>query len=218
MPLALFDLDNTLIAGDSDYAWGQFLVREQKVDPAYYESMNERFYADYQAGCLDMKAYLEFALKPLRDIPLSELYLLRARFVKEVIAPMDLPAARSLIDRHRIADDRLLIITSTNRFIVEPICHSLGISEIIATEPETIDGNYTGCIDGVPAYREGKVLRLKDWLALTGETLQGSFFYSDSHNDLPLLVEVDNPVAVDPDEQLRQEAVRRGWKIISLRD
>ncbi len=218
MALALFDLDNTLIAGDSDHGWGEFLVAQNRVDPAYYKRMNDQFYRDYQNGRLDMNAYLEFALQPLAQLPAEELARLHRLFMEEVIAPLWLPRAAQLLQQHRERGDTLIVITSTTRFVVEPISDKLGTDVLIATEPELIDGRYTGKVAGVPSYREGKVVRLNAWLAETGQSLAGSCFYSDSINDLPLLEIVDRPVAVDPCEQLREEAQRRGWEIISLRD
>lgn len=218
MALAIFDLDNTLIAGDSDHGWGEFLVAKNKVDRDHYQKMNDRFYADYEAGCLDIMAYLEFSLAPLAATPMAELTQLHLDFMQQVIAPLRLPKAEALIEKHRRAGDRLLVITSTNRFIVEPICQALGIDELLATDPEIIDGRYSGKIIGVPTYQNGKVERLSLWLTENNETLTGSYFYSDSINDMPLLLEVDNPVAVDPDEALATEATTKGWKIISLRE
>lgn len=218
MALAIFDLDNTLIAGDSDHSWGEFLVAEQQVDAQEFQKTNDQFYADYVAGSLDIFAYLEFSLQPLRKIPTHELHALHAKFMQTVIEPMRLHHAEALLKKHREAGDRLLIITSTNRFIVEPICHNLGVSELLATDPEVVDGLYTGKISGTPTYQDGKVIRLREWLKEQGETLQGSWFYSDSINDMPLLLEVDNPIAVDPCDALKEQAKKRGWPIISLRD
>ncbi|MDB4076509.1 HAD-IB family hydrolase [Porticoccaceae bacterium] len=217
MALAIFDLDNTLIAGDSDHGWGEFLVANDKVDANHYQKMNDQFYADYEAGCLDILAYLEFSLAPLAATSMEELAALHLRFMQQIISPLRLPKAEALIEQHRQAGDRLLVITSTNHFIVEPICQALGIDELLATDPEIIDGRYTGKIVGTPTYQEGKVERLKLWLSENNESLAGSYFYSDSINDLPLLLEVDKPVAVDPDDALSAEAASRGWDIISLR-
>ncbi|MEJ6773683.1 MAG: HAD family hydrolase [Porticoccaceae bacterium] len=217
MALAIFDLDNTLIAGDSDHGWGKFLVANDKVDANHYQRMNDQFYVDYEAGCLDILAYLEFSLAPLAATSMEELAALHLKFMQQIISPLRLPKAEALIEQHRQAGDRLLVITSTNRFIVEPICQALGIDELLATDPEIIDGRYTGKIVGTPTYQEGKVERLKLWLSENNETLAGSYFYSDSINDLPLLLEVDKPVAVDPDDALSAEATSRGWDIISLR-
>ncbi|MGB0449530.1 MAG: HAD family hydrolase [Porticoccaceae bacterium] len=218
MALAIFDLDNTLIAGDSDHSWGEFLVAEQRVDAQLFQKTNDQFYADYVAGCLDIFAYLEFSLRPLAEIPMTELRELHTKFMQQVIAPMQLPRAQALLKKHRQAGDRLLIITATNRFVVEPICHSLGVTELLAAEPEIADGRYTGRVVGTPTYQQGKVIRLREWLQEQSETLEGSWFYSDSANDLPLLLEVDNPVAVDPCDRLREKAQDKQWPIISLRD
>ncbi len=218
MPLALFDLDNTLINGDSDYSWGQFLVAKGVVDHSTYEEQNEQFYRDYQSGRLDVIAYLEFALAPVARLNAEQRETLHNEFMDTVIAQMWQPQAEKLIQQHRESGDRLLIITSTNRFVVEPVCHRLGITEIIASEPEVIAGEYTGKVAGTPCFQEGKVIRLNQWLQETGESLAGSYFYSDSINDLPLLLEVEHPIAVDPDDKLRAEAKRRGWEIISLRE
>lgn len=218
MALAIFDLDNTLIAGDSDHSWGEFLVAQSIVDPSLYKSMNDKFYADYESGALDIFAYLEFSIEPLTRLSIPDLDQLHKIFMQELVKPMMLNQARDLIDHHRKAGDRLLIITSTNRFIVEPICLSLGIDEIIATDLEIVNGKYSGKIIGTPTFQEGKVERFNQWLEAQNESNDGSYFYSDSINDLPLLLEVANPIAVDPDSALRKEAESRHWKIISLRD
>ena len=217
MPLALFDLDNTLLAGDSDYAWGEFLVQQKKVDPDHYARMNEQFYEDYQQGKLDIFEYLRFALAPLAALEPQELLELQRKFMDEVVSKMWLPAAEALVEQHRVAGDQLMVISATNRFIVEPICQRFGISEIIATEPEQKDGRYTGGVAGVPSYQQGKVTRLQQWLEEKGETLEGSYFYSDSINDLPLLKVVDHAVAVNPDALLLAEAKQRAWPVLDLR-
>ena len=217
MPLALFDLDNTLLAGDSDYAWGEFLVQQKKVDSDHYTRMNEQFYEDYQQGKLDIFEYLRFALAPLAALEPQELIELHRKFMDEVVSKMWLPAAEALVEQHRAAGDRLMVISATNRFIVEPICQRFGISEIIATEPEQKDGRYTGGVAGVPSYQQGKVTRLQQWLEEKGETLEGSRFYSDSINDLPLLEVVDHAVAVNPDALLLAEAKQRAWPVLDLR-
>jgi HAD superfamily hydrolase (TIGR01490 family) len=218
MALAIFDLDNTLIAGDSDHGWGEFLVTEQLVDAQRFQQANDQFYADYVAGDLNIFAYLEFSLQPLTSMSMDELAQLHQQFMRQVIEPMQLPKARALLQQHRDAGDRLLIITSTNRFIVEPICQSLGVSELLATDAEIVNGRYSGKVVGTPTYKEGKVTRLNSWLQEQDETLDGSWFYSDSINDLPLLLEVDHPVAVDPCPALQQIAEEKNWPIISLRD
>lgn len=217
MALAIFDLDNTLIAGDSDHAWGQFLVEENLVDAGLFKEKNDYYYQQYQLGKLNIMEYLEFALQPLTTFPREELFALRKRFVAEKILPLITSKSRALLAKHRAAGDYLLIITATNLFVTEPIAAELGVDHIIATEPEQINGQYTGKIAGVPSYKEGKVVRLHNWLAETGHALDGSYFYSDSHNDLPLLAEVTYPVAVDPDPTLLAHAQQAGWPVMSLR-
>jgi HAD superfamily hydrolase (TIGR01490 family) len=217
MTLAIFDLDNTLIAGDSDYLWGQYLVELGVVDGPAYEAANERFYADYRAGTLDIDAFLRFALRPLCEHATDELMRWRAEFIRRRIEPIMLAAARDLIERHRSGGDTLLIVTATNAFVTAPIAAGFGIPHLIATEPELAGGRYTGAVAGTPAFQQGKVERLEDWLTEHGETLHGSHFYSDSINDLPLLERVDHPVAVDPDARLHAIAAERGWPILSLR-
>ena len=218
MSLAIFDLDNTLLDGDSDYLWGQFLVERGLVDGAFYERENQRFYDQYRAGTLDIYEFLTFMLRPLASNPLAELLNWRAQFLEAKIRPILLPRAMELVKQHRTAGDTLLIITATNRFITEPIAEMLGVPNLLATEPEFLDGRYTGRPAGIPCFQQGKVKRLNAWLAATGHDLAGSWFYSDSHNDLPLLSRVTYPVAVDPDEALAEYAQERGWPMISLRE
>ena len=218
MSLAIFDLDNTLIGGDSDYLWGQFLAERGLVDGERHERENQRFYDEYRAGTLDIHAFLAFMLKPLAEHPLADLLAWRAQFIEEKIGPILLPKATALLDRHRIAGDTLLIITATNRFITAPIAERLAVAHLLATEAEFSEGRYTGRSVGIPCFRQGKVARLSEWLAETGHDLTGSWFYSDSHNDLPLLHQVAHPVAVDPDEALASHAAERGWPMISLRE
>jgi HAD superfamily hydrolase (TIGR01490 family) len=217
LTLAIFDLDNTLIGGDSDYLWGRFLCERGLVDGDEFAARNEQFYADYRAGDLDITAYLRFALGPLRGHPRAQLDAWHREFMASKIAPIMLPKARELIDSHRQCGHELLIITATNHFITRPIATALGVEELLASEAEMVDGLYTGEPAGTPAYHEGKVIRLRSWLAQHGATLAGAWFYSDSHNDLPLLELVDNPVAVDPDEILARRAARAGWPVITLR-
>jgi HAD superfamily hydrolase (TIGR01490 family) len=217
MTLAIFDLDNTLIADDSDYLWGKFLVDQGIVDRTIYEQINAQFYEDYQQGTLDMVAFLRFALKPLTEHSLDQLHVWREQFLDEVISPILLTAAAELVEKHRALGHTLLVITATNRFITAPIVDLYGIENLIATTPELVDGCYTGEIIGVPCFQEGKVTLLNAWLEKTGESLEGSYFYSDSHNDLPLLNLVTHPVAVNPDEKLRAVAVAKSWAIMSLR-
>jgi HAD superfamily hydrolase (TIGR01490 family) len=215
--LAIFDLDNTLIANDSDYLWGQFLVDQGIVDKAYYESRNAQFYQDYKHGSLDIVDFLNFSLKPLADNPPEQLYRWREKFMADIIRPLILKPAQQLIAKHRDKGDTLLVITATNRFVTEPIVNLYGITHLLATTPEFTDGRYTGKFTGVPCFQEGKVALLQEWLKTRHETMAGSWFYSDSHNDLPLLKRVDHPVAVDPDEQLAAFAAKALWPIISLR-
>lgn len=217
MSLAIFDLDNTLIADDSDFLWGQFLVDRGIVDKDYYEEANAKFYQDYQQGKLDIIEFLDFSLKPLAMHDAQQLYLWRDEFVETVIKPITLAAAHKLVEQHRAAGDTLLVVTATNRFVTEPIVKLYGIDNLLATTPEFINGQYTGNFIGTPCFQEGKVKQLQDWLAGSTESLAGSCFYSDSHNDLPLLKLVDKPIAVDPDQQLRLAAEQAGWPIISLR-
>ena len=218
MSLAIFDLDNTMLSIDSDHAWGEFLVEQGAVDPVAYREANERFLADYNAGTLDMAAFLEMALKPLAENTPEQLAAWHQQFMASKIEPHILPKAEELLARHRTKGDTLLIITATNRFITGPIAERLGVDNLIAVEPEMVDGRYTGRVDGVPSYREGKVIRLQAWLEAQDITMDGAWFYSDSHNDLPLLEKVDHPVAVDPDDTLRKVAEERNWRIMSLRD
>lgn len=217
MTLAIFDLDNTLIGGDSDHLWGQFVCEQGLVDSAQFAALNEQFYADYQSGNLDIQAYLRFALGPLAGRPQEELAALHAKFMQEKIEPILLPAANALVEDHRNRGHQLLIITATNKFITGPIAQKLGFDELIACEAEQVDGLYTGEPKGVPSYHAGKVTRLLGWLDGRAATLDNAWFYSDSHNDLPLLEMIDNPVAVDPDEKLRAHAAGADWPIISLR-
>lgn len=217
MTLAIFDLDNTLLAGDSDHAWGEFLVRRGLVDGDHYREQNDRFYADYCRGQLDIVAYSEFVFAVLaRETP-ATLAAWHRDFMAEQVAGMILPKGRELLQKHREQGHRLLIITATNTFITGPIAAELGVADLIATEPEIRDGRYTGKVSGTPCYQHGKITRLEQWLAATGESVEGAWFYSDSRNDIPLLEYVTHPVAVDPDEALRAHAAGNGWGILSLR-
>ncbi|MCU7805161.1 MAG: HAD family hydrolase [Candidatus Thiodiazotropha sp. (ex. Lucinoma kazani)] len=216
MALAIFDLDNTLLAGDSDYLWGVFLVEKGIVDGDEYRRENDRFYTEYKAGRLDIIEFQRFSLKPLRDNRPEQLLDWRQEFLDSKISPIISQQARQLVENHKIAGDQLLIITATNSFITTPIAQKFGIDNIIATEPEVLDGHYTGEVAGEPSFRDGKVNRLYSWLKEQQQDLRGSFFYSDSHNDLPLLESVENPVAVDPDETLTKIATERNWPILQL--
>lgn len=218
MTLAIFDLDNTLLAGDSDHAWGEFLVEEGIVDAEEYRKANDRFYQEYLNGELDILHYLGFALQPLAKHGMEDLLAWREHFMEKKVRPMLQDKAFELLEKHRSQGHTLMIITATNRFVTEPIAELLGIEHLIATDPELVNGRYTGEVAGVPSFQEGKVTRLNDWLASQNETLEGAWFYSDSHNDVPLLKQVANPVAVDPDPTLEKLALEKGWKVMSLRD
>ncbi|MEW5008313.1 MAG: HAD family hydrolase [Cycloclasticus sp.] len=217
MSLTIFDLDNTLISDDSDHLWGQFLVEQQLVDGDDYARANSQFYDDYCQGKLDIDEYLKFALSFLAEHPLEKLQQWRQQFIDEKIRPLVLPAALQLVEKHRQRGDQLIVITATNRFVTEPIVELFGIPHMLATEPELQNGLYTGRYIEEPCYQHGKVTRLNTWLNENQQNLTDSCFYSDSHNDIPLLERVSQPVAVDPDSQLRQHANDKGWSIISLR-
>lgn len=217
MALAIFDLDNTLLDGDSDYLWGVFLSETGAVDREHYEAENLRFFQQYEAGELDIHEFLRFSLRPLSENETEQLERWRNTFLQQKIVPIITPAARELVERHRRAGDTLMIITATNAFVTAPIAEMLGIDHLIATQPQMRNGRYTGEVEGTPSFREGKVERLQTWLDERAESLQGSSFYSDSHNDIPLLELVENPVAVDPDEKLLLRARKMGWPVISLR-
>ena len=217
MPIALFDLDNTLLNGDSDYYWGQFLVDQKIVDKAEYEQANKRFYQEYKDGCLDIVQFLDFSLKPLADHPLDFLTELHQQFMAEIIQPKITPAALNLVKQHQQAGDVTMIITATNHFVTAPIAKQFAVDHLIATDPEMINGQYTGKVQGLPCFQTGKVTRLNDWLEKNNQDLNESWFYSDSINDLPLLEAVTHPVVVHPDDKLQQKALENGWPVISLR-
>ena len=219
MELALFDLDNTLLSGDSDYEWAQFLIERGVLDRAEYEAKNDHFFRQYRAGGLDIREFLEFQLAPLARHPREKLDEWHREFMRTKIEPMIRAKGVELVRRHLGHRDLCAIVTSTNAFITAPIAREFGVEHLIATELEVKDGRFTGKPSGTPCFREGKVTRLEEWLA-DQDRILASFtaiwFYSDSQNDLPLLDQVTHPVAVDPDEVLRGEAVKRGWQIISL--
>ncbi len=219
--LALFDLDNTLLAGDSDYNWSLFLINQGLLDAKTHHERNEQFYLDYKNGHLDIYKFLEFQLKPLSQHPVKFLDALHVKFMDQVIRPMMTKKAQNLVDKHKAQGDLCLIITATNSFVTKPIASAYGIENLIGTDPEMLDGQYTGGVTGVPSFQEGKVTRINQWLAARGQTLSSfetSYFYSDSHNDLPLMKLVTNPVAVDADTTLTEYAQQQGWPHISLRD
>jgi|TARA_R100000750_G_scaffold34004_1_gene21861 HAD superfamily hydrolase (TIGR01490 family) len=215
--LALFDLDNTLLGGDSDHAWGDYLCERGILDGVAYKARNDEFYQDYLAGTLNLTDYLNFSLEILGRTEMAQLQTWHQEFMRDCVEPIILAKGEALLAEHRAAGDKILIITATNRFVTAPIAKRLGVETLLATECEMLDGRYTGRTTDVPCFKEGKVTRLQRWLQENNMTLQDSSFYSDSMNDLPLLEQVTRPVAVDPDPKLRAEAEKRGWEIISLR-
>ena len=220
MDLALFDLDNTLLACDSDYEWGQFLVDRGVLQRDAYEAQNAAFYEQYKAGTLDIHEFLGFALRPLADHTPKDLERWHAEFMATRIRPAMGDPARALVRSHLAAGDLCAVVTATNSFVTAPIAREFGVPHLVATEPERRDGRFTGRVAGTPCFREGKIARVDAWLAAQGRRLADfaqSSFYSDSHNDLPLMARVSRPVAVDPDPTLAAEATRRGWPVISLR-
>ena len=220
MNLALFDLDNTILAGDSDYNWSRFLIQEGYLDGAIHAEKNEKFYADYKAGTLDIYAFVEFQFKPLARNPRTVLNQLLKKYVEEVIKPMITEKARALVKRHQEEGDLVIVITATNSFITKPIAELFGIENLIGTDPEEKEGEFTGKVSGLPSFKEGKVTRLEAWLKgknLSLASFEKSYFYSDSHNDLPLMQKVTHPVAVDSDDILSEYAKSKGWPQISLR-
>lgn len=219
--LVLFDLDNTLLTGDSDFEWAQFLIDKGVLDRKNYEAANQEFYDAYRAGTLDIHAFLAFQLQPLARYERVQLDAWHREFMTQRIAPIMTAAGRELVAQWQSKDAVCAIVTATNSFVTAPIAAAFGVTHLIATEPERINGVYTGGITGIPCFREGKVTRLTEWLMLRGEQwhdFERSYFYSDSLNDLPLLERVSDPIAVDPDATLRREAEARGWPIISLRN
>jgi len=219
LSLAIFDLDNTLLSCDSDHAWGEFLIEQGAVDGEAYRRANDQYLRDYQAGELDIMAYLAMALKPLTEHSDEQLKAWHQQFMASKIEPHILPRGEELLAWHRQRGDFLLVVTATNRFITAPIADRLGVDDLIAIEAEREQGRYTGRVEGVPSYREGKVTRVNQWLeSQPALTLDDAWFYSDSINDRFLLELVPNPVAVDPDAELRRLAESRDWRIISLRD
>ena len=219
MALAIFDLDNTLLAGDSDHLWGEFVIDLGLVDADTYRQQNEQFYRDYCRGELDIYAYQRFALAPLVGRDPAELARWHDQFMQRYIEPIILPKGEALIAEHKARGDTVMIITATNTFITRPIARRLGVDILLGTEVEVDShGRFTGEIVGTPTFQQGKVVRLQQWLNEQDATLADSHFYSDSHNDIPLLQQVDHPVAVDPDEKLAHYAQQQGWPIISLRE
>ena len=221
--LALFDLDHTLLPIDSDHEWGRFLVKLGVVDADHYASENERFYADYKAGRLDIYGFLEFALKPLSEHSREQLNIWHAQFMQEMILPNLRQSALDLVKKHQDQGDLCCVVTATNSFVTKPIVKAFGINDIVATEPEVIGdpetGNFSGKVSGTPNFKEGKVTRVTHWLEskqLNWDSLNNSYFYSDSINDLPLMEKVKHPIPTNPDERLRQKASERNWPVLEL--
>ena len=221
--LALFDLDHTLLPFDSDYEWGQFLVCQGVVDGEQYAKSNEQFYADYKVGKLDIDAFLRFALKPLSENTREQLQQWHDAFMREKINGLLHPNALALVKKHQAVGDLCCVVTATNSFVTRPIVKAFGIDHLVATDPATENnqahGRFTGKVAGLPSFKEGKVTRVNAWLQEQGlslDSLEKSYFYSDSMNDLPLLECVSNPVATNPDKRLRAEAEKRHWPILEL--
>ena len=217
MSLAIFDLDNTLIGGDSDFLWGEFIGEEGIVDASAYRKKNEYFYQEYDLGTLDIYAWLEFCLEPLTRYSMTELQEFHHRFMIQKIEPILLDKAQNCINRHKERGDTVLVMTASTSFVTAPIVKKYGINHLLATEPEIKEGRYTGGVSGIPCFQAGKIDKLMPWLQKNEETLTGSTFYSDSHNDLPLLELVDNPVAVNADKILTKIAEKKGWEILNWR-
>ena len=218
MSLAMFDLDNTLIGGDSDYLWGEFLCEKGIIeDTASFQKMNEYFYQQYEVGKLDIYAWAEFSFKVLTEYSIDELNDLRQNFIQQKIEPIFLDKAQSCINQHKENGDTVLVITASNTFITAPIAKMYGINHLLATEPEFKDGRFTGKVSGVPCFQSGKIDNLMPWIEKHNKNLKGSYFYSDSHNDLPLLELVDNPVAINGDPRLTSTANKNGWPNLDWR-
>ena len=215
MSLAIFDLDKTLIGGDSDYLWGEFLCEISVIkDVSSYQKKNEYYFKQYDLGCLDIDAYLEFCLEPLSRYSFSELDAYHKEFMHQKIEPILLEKAQRVVDLHRSRGDTLLVITATNSFITWPIVKRYGIENLLATEPEIKDCRFTGKVSGIPCYKDGKIDNLMPWLKEHQESLTDSTFYSDSNNDLPLLRLVDRPVVVNADSILKEAAYQNDWEIL----
>ena len=217
MALAIFDLDKTLIDGDSDFLWGEFMSEIGAVDPNSYQKKNQYFFDEYAKGKLNINEYLEFCLEPLSQNSMTTLNTWHQDFMQQKIRPIVLPKAQSVVNEHKEKGDRVLVITATNRFVTAPIVAQYGIDDLLATEPEIKDGDYTGRVEGEPCFQKGKITHLNRWLAKTGESLEGAYFYSDSHNDLPMLELVDNPMVVHGDDTLQKIAKDRGWPSLDWR-
>lgn len=220
MDLVLFDLDNTLLAGDSDFEWAQFLISKGVLDREVYEARNQAFYDQYKAGTLDIFEFLDFQLKPLARHSRAQLDAWHREFLDTRIRPMMTPQSQALVKEHLASGAVVAIVTATNSFVTGPIARAFGIPHLVATIPAQENGAFTGKPRGTPAFKAGKIERVEAWLESLGlcwESFGKSSFYSDSHNDLPLMKKVNNPVAVDPDDTLRAHATAQGWPVISLR-
>ena len=219
MQLALFDLDNTLLSGDSDYEWTLHLVNKGVLDRDIFEQRNNEFYEQYKAGTLDIAEFLDFQLQPLADNSRADLDAWHAEFMATRIVPLLKQPARELVKHHQDRGDLCALVTATNSFVTGPISRELNIPHLIATIPAQDNGRFTGKPRGTPAFREGKITRVEEWLESMGlwwGNFERSWFYSDSHNDLPLLLRVSDPVAVDPDQTLRAHAEAASWTILKL--
>ena len=220
MNLAIFDLDNTLLDGDSDYNWGLYLVKKGYLDEGEYKEQNQKFFEEYQVGKLDIFAFAEFQFRFLKNNTRKFLNDVRSDYINEIIKPMILKKAVDLVNQHKEAGDKLLIITATNSFITKPIGELFGIDELIGTDPEENEGEFTGKVKGTPSFKEGKVTRLFDWLGeknLKLADFEKTFFYSDSQNDLALLEVVTNPVVVNGDKILLEKAQEKNWPTLRLK-
>ena len=223
MNLALFDLDNTLLSGDSDYEWAQFLVSKGLVDKELQETKNNAFYADYKAGTLDIHAFLDFQLAPLARYTRPQLEAWHHEFMTRHIHPLISKKSVTLVRQHLDAGDLCAIVTATNTFVTGPISTAYNIEHLIGTiaQVDTVNGQFTGRPTGIPSFQEGKIIRVNAWLESMGlwwGRFERSYFYSDSHNDLPLMEKVSHPIAVDPDNKLREHAAKKAWGNISLRN
>jgi HAD superfamily hydrolase (TIGR01490 family) len=219
LELVLFDLDNTLLDGDSDYEWAQFLIEQGVLERESYEQRNQDFFDQYKAGRLDIYAFLDFQLAPLAQYPRAQLDAWPAQFMDLKILPIITAAARRLVAENLELGHLCAIVTATNSFVTAPIAREFGVAHLVATEPEQAGGRFTGRVSGTPCFREGKITRVEQWLTDQGrrwDDFPESRFYSDSHNDLPLLERVTHPIAVRPDPTLRQTALSRGWDVIAL--
>lgn len=215
MSLAIFDLDLTLIGGDSDYQWNEFLIEKNAVDPQLYQQKFTQFHEDYENGTLDLDEYFAFSLHFLTQHPQEKLLQWRGEYIETKIKPLVLDKSKEIVEQHRNKGDELIIITATNYFITQPIAELFAIEHLIAPMPEVVDNHYTGKVAGIPSFGEGKVIRLLEWMKQHPHDLANAFFYTDSRNDLPLLEKVGHPIAVNPDSYLKQEAQKRGWEILN---